>query len=212
MELQAAFDLLLSAESPLKDLDALIWQSLSAAATLPSHPWGNGCLTTMSTNESKVIQPRSRTVVVRDCNTAGRTIDCYTDVRSAKVAELDINGSAVCWLFYYPSTKMQLRLQGTAVVINDSEVDATWEATALQSRSSYLSIEPPGKLVASSRPPETGDRFVNHSESERGRENFRVIRTQIEEADWLYLRQGGHVRASLRYLNAGEVDVAWTVP
>ena len=212
MGLQAAFDLLLASESALKGLDALIWQSLAAAATSAKHPWTNGCLTTISTIDGERPCPSSRTVVLRRCDVAARTIDCYTDVRSSKVNELESRGGAVCWLFYHPSTKIQLRLQGSANVVNDKQADAEWETVSLRSRSAYLSVEPPGKAVVNPQPPSTDDRFVEQEESERGRENFRLIRTQVETVDWLYLRQGGHVRASLEYGGKESVQESWLVP
>ena len=212
MGLQAAFDLLLASEAALHGLDALIWQSLAAAATSAEHPWANGCLTTISMIGDERPCPSSRTVVLRRCDVAQRTIDCHTDMRSSKVNQLESCGAAVCWLFYHPSTKIQLRLQGSARIINDKQADAEWETVSLLSRSAYLSVEPPGKAVATSQPPSTDDRFVEQEESERGRENFRLIRTQVETVDWLYLRQGGHVRASLEYGGKGSVQKAWLVP
>ena len=150
--------------------------------------------------------------MLRSCYVAARTIDCHTDVRSSKVNELESRGGAVCWLFYHPSTKIQLRLQGSARVVNDKQADAEWETVSLLSRSAYLSVETPGKAVSNPLPPSTEDRFVEQAESERGRENFRLIRTQVETVDWLYLRQGGHVRASLEYGGKGSVQESWLVP
>ncbi len=212
MELQAAFDLLLSSITPLKAVDGLIWQSLGSGATVPGHPWSHGSLTTLSNSQCDAMSPRSRTVVLRRSDCVARTIDCYTDVRSEKIADLEAAGHSVCWLFYDPLSKIQLRLQGTATVVNNAQADAAWCETSLHSRSAYLSVEPPGKKVAGDAPPSTADRVVNQVDSERGRENFRVIRTQVKEVDWLYLRQGGHVRALLRYLDDGNVDVSWMVP
>ena len=212
MGLQAAFDLLLSSETPLDGMDALIWQSLAAGATGNKHPWSIGCLMTIQKTSDDSHCPCGRTVVLRRCDIVARTIDFHTDVRSAKVKELESSGGAICWLFYEPSTKIQLRLQGSAIVVNDKHADAAWEAVTLQSRSAYLSVDPPGKQVLSQQPPSTADRFLNQSESEVGRENFRLVRTQVQSVDWLYLRQGGHVRASLAYGAKGSTDVSWLVP
>ncbi len=212
MGLQAAFDLLLSSEAPLDGMDGLIWQSLAAGATGNKHPWSIGCLMTIRKTGDDSFCPSGRTVVLRRCDLVARTVDFYTDVRSAKVNELELSGGAVCWLFYEPSTKIQLRLQGIATVLNDKRADAAWESVALQSRSAYLSGDTPGKQVLSLQPPCTADRFVGQSESEAGRENFRLVRTQIQSVDWLYLRQGGHVRASLAYDGKESTEVSWLVP
>lgn len=212
MAIQAAFDLLLASDRPLDGMDALIWQTLAAGATANAHPWTLGCLMTVQAVGGDAGFPSGRTVVLRRCDVVERTIDFHTDVRSAKVTELEECGGRVCWLFYEPSTKIQLRLQGLASVVDEKQTDAFWEDVSLQSRSAYLSVEPPGKMVLGQRPPDTADRFVNQSESERGRKNFRVVRTQVQAVDWLYLRQGGHVRASLAYGVKGNVQVNWLVP
>ncbi len=212
MGLQTAFDLLLSSEKPLDGMDTLIWQSLEGGATGNKHPWSIGCLMTIKKTGDDSHCPSGRTVVLRGCDVFSRTVDFYTDVRSAKVKELELSGGALCWLFYEPSTKIQLRLQGTATVVNDQRADAAWEAVTLQSRSAYLSVDPPGKQVWSQQPPSTAERFLNQSESEVGRESFRLVRTQVHSVDWLYLRQGGHVRASLTYGAQGSDEVCWLVP
>ena len=212
MELQAAFDVLLTSDSALDGLDALIWQSLAAGAISAGHPWANGCLTTLSVSATGRVCPSSRTVVLRRCDIAERSIDCHTDLRSAKVHELAAQGGEVCWLFYDQASRIQLRLQGVAHVLNDRSVDADWENVSSLSRSAYLSVEIPGKAVAGQQPPSTKDRFVDPQESERGRDNFRVVRTKIEAADWLYLKYGGHVRASFRYVEGGVAEASWLVP
>ncbi len=212
MGLQAAFDLLLSSENPLDGVDALIWQSLEAGARGNKHPWSIGCLMTIQKTGEKEYCPSGRTVVLRRCDVVARTIDFHTDVRSAKVKEIEWSEGAVCWLFYEPSTKIQLRLHGVASVMNDEDADAAWEAVSLQSRSAYLSVDPPGQQRSSQQPPSTADRLVSQLESERGRENFRLVRTRVQSADWLYLRQGGHVRASLAYSEERSTEVSWLVP
>ncbi|MAI78100.1 MAG: hypothetical protein CL917_04100 [Deltaproteobacteria bacterium] len=212
MELQAAFDLLLSSEKPLDEMDTVIWQSLTAGASGNQHPWTIGCLMTFQKTGEQVSYPSGRTVVLRRCDAASRTLDFHTDVRSAKVKEMEMNAGAVCWLFYEPSTKIQLRAQGFATVVNDKRADAAWEAVSLQGRSGYLSMDPPGQRSLSQQPPSTADRFVKQLESERGRENFRLVRTEVQSLDWLYLRRGGHVRASITYDQKGSSEVSWLVP
>lgn len=212
MGLQTAFDLLLSSENPLDGIDALIWQSLEGGAAVNKHPWSIGCVMTIKKTDDDSLCPSGRTVVLRRCDAVARTVDFYTDVRSAKVEEIELSEGALCWLFYEPSTRIQLRLQGNATVVNDHRADVAWEAVTLQSRSEYLSADPPGKQVWSQQPPSTADRFLDQSDSEVGRENFRLIRTQVHSVDWLYLRQGGHVRASLTYGAKGRAEVSWLVP
>ena len=152
MGLQTAFDLLLSSEKPLDGIDALIWQSLEGGAAVNKHPWSIGCVMTIKKTDDDSLCPSGRTVVLRRCDAVARTVDFYTDVRSAKVEEIELSEGALCWLFYEPSTRIQLRLQGNATVVNDHRADVAWEAVTLQSRSEYLSADPPGKQVWSQQP------------------------------------------------------------
>jgi len=62
------------------------------------------------------------------------------------------------------------------------------------------------------QPPDTSDRIVTAAESERGRDNFRIIRTTVRHVDWLYLRRGAHVRAHLDYQASPHESCRWVVP
>ena len=214
MQLQSAFDRLLRATEPLSGLDALIWQSLATGSNSSKHPWNLGSLATLEHSRDALARPKCRTVVLRRADRHLLTIDCHTDVRSAKVRQLgsNINASSASWLFYDTTSKIQLRLEGVTEVIDGDEADAAWEQTSLQSRSSYLSIRPPGQRVEESLPPDTSDRLVASQDSERGRSNFRIVRTRVHFADWLYLRHGHHVRATIDYGADGRVEPCWVVP
>jgi hypothetical protein len=209
----SAFDLLLGATAPLRGLDDLVWQSLSAGSKSSKHPWNLGCLATVA-NVASVSSPSCRTVVLRRVDQRSRIVECHTDVRSKKVEQLGEyqKRSPVSWLFYESSTKIQLRLEGVAEVINGEEADEAWNSTSLQSRAAYLSIESPGTPGSGPLPPDTSDRRVTLLESERGRANFRIVRTRVERADWLYLKTEGHVRAKLDYSMGGEASAQWVVP
>jgi hypothetical protein len=97
-------------------------------------------------------------------------------------------------------------------VINGDEADRAWQATPLRSRAAYLSIPTPGAATEGSQPPETSDRQTTLAESERGRDNFRIVRTRVDSVDLLYLREGGHVRAKLSYPADSAVIADWVVP
>ena len=214
MGLRSAFESILASSETLTRLDELIWQSLIAGARSKKHPWNEGCFSTVDVNDLGLHAPRTRTVILRGADRGSLTIDLHTDLRSAKVRQLQLDdaNAEACWLFYKPSTKIQLRLEGTARLIDGDEADEAWRSTPLKSRSAYVSIESPGVQGLDSRPPDTSDRIVTFAESERGRVNFRIIRTTVRAADWLYLRPEGHVRAKLDYPSAGIVSSHWIVP
>lgn len=214
MGLRTAFDLQMESEIPLSGLDSLIWQSLSEGAKSSEHPWNLGYLSTIDGLARDSVRPRSRTVVLREANRQTLTIDCHTDVRSDKVRQLTAQSqpSPVSWLFYEASTKIQLRLDGVAEVVNDDEADGAWQKTMLQTRSSYLSIRTPGERSEGDQAPGTDDRVVSQAESERGRANFRIVRMHVIHADWLCLRREGHLRAKIDYNADGKAEVYWVVP
>ena len=177
MGVRAAFDLALGSEDPLSEIDPLVWQNLAAGAASKRHPWNEGFFSTVLVDDAGLGRPRTRTVILRRVDRELRTIDFHTDVRSSKVGELKC--PHVCWLFYAADTKMQLRVEGTAELIDGAEADEAWARTPLGSRPAYLSIERPGLPVEASTPPDTSDRVVSASESERGRTNFRIVRTTV---------------------------------
>ncbi|MDV6032929.1 MAG: hypothetical protein F9B45_23155 [Phycisphaera sp. RhM] len=214
MGLRATFDRLLQSDRPLVEMDDLIWQSLRNASDSSNHPWSLGAFSTIDSAHPQFPRPECRTVVLRHADQDRRTIDFYTDVRSDKIRQLNSGHSPalVCWMFYEPSTKIQLRLDGTAEILDGTQADRAWEQTPLQSRSAYLSLRRPGDHVDGPRPPDTSDRTVSQAASERGRANFRIIRTTVLRVDWLYLRDAGHVRAVIDYAPQGAGDVSWVVP
>lgn len=213
MGLQSAFDLLLGQSRPLVGIDDLIWNSLSAGAGSPKHSWNLGTIVTIAS--SPASSPAARTVVLRRADAATRTVDCHTDRRSQKFQHISSwNGpAAVSWHFYDASSKVQLRLNATATVIRQGDVwDEAWASTPLRSRSAYVSVARPGTSVESDAPPDVSDRIVDWDESERGRDHFVVVRTQVQSADLLYLKREGHVRALVRYDEKGIASASWLVP
>lgn len=212
MSLRAAIETVLSSDKPLEKIDEYLWHSLRAGASSPRHVWNWGVFST-----SDGQQTYSRTVILRSADPTNVTLDFHTDVRSEKLMQLDRCG--VAWLFYSANDKIQLRLIGKAAVINDERADLAWKETSLRSRSAYVSLEPPGKTHHDPHPPSTDDRDVTQEESERGREHFRIVRTQVSGADLLYLRREGHHRIVLDYApgsgqgeNAVSPSVRWVIP
>jgi pyridoxine/pyridoxamine 5'-phosphate oxidase len=210
MALQSAFDLLLGSEQPLAGMEDLIWQSLSAGASSKRHPWNEASFSTIDVVSAEAPVPKTRTVILRDVSREALTLDLHTDARSAKVTELECPN--VCWTFYAPGTKVQLRASGTAEIINDERADRVWRDVPLASRSAYVSLKSPGLAVDQDAPPDTSDREVSEQESERGRAHFRIVRTTVKQFDWLYLRRGGQVRAMLEYESAEDCRARWLVP
>ncbi len=231
MSLRSAFDSILNSSKPLEQLDGWLWQTLAAGANSKRHAWNHGAFSTVESSRSGILSPKTRTVILRRADPEGRTLDLYTDVRASKVHQLQPSersvgvaaegvgatsnrGANASWLFYRHSTKIQVRIEGHADLVGFDEEQQAWDATPLSSRRVYASIEPPGLVLPSTQPPDTSDRELSEMESQRGRENFRVVRTTAIVADILYLRREGHVRARIEYGTDGRQAAAayWVVP
>lgn len=214
MTLLDQFHSLLDQQDAIQSIDSVLWIQLAEAAKDPSHPWNEGCFASVDAANPSSPIPQVRTVILRNANATSRTIDFFTDCRSKKIEELASVGvhAAASWLFYDSTSKIQLRIVGRTEVIDGPEADEAWNATPLFRRAAYLSLATPGTISDAGDPPDTSDRHVSQAESERGRENFRIVRTAVEEIDWLYLRDEGHVRARFEYAPDGTFLCRWIVP
>lgn len=214
MRLRADLDSILASPGPLAQLDPWLWQSLADAVNSKRHAWNSGAFSSLDINAEGRVGPRTRTVILRRVDRDRLAVDFYTDVRSAKVhqMQLDDGHAEVCWMFYRPSTRIQLRLEGTALLLGEEDAETLWQSMPLRSRAAYASIEPPGLVLPSSQPHDTSDRELTEAESERGRENFRVVRTTVRCADLLYLHPEGHIRACVDYASDGASVAKWVVP
>jgi len=208
MNLQLGAEDWLQQPIPLDGLHRLIWQTLEQACAAAEHPWNLGALSTVDEQG----KPRSRTVVLRQVDSMARNLDCFTDQRSPKCRELASTENApVSWLFYDVASKIQLRLHGVATLITEGkEWENLWNLLPLHRRAAYLSEQAPGTSVSGERPPKMCQADVD--DPERGREHFTVIRTRVAQADWLYLRHGGHVRAVVQYDELDGIQASWRVP
>ncbi|TWU67089.1 Pyridoxamine 5'-phosphate oxidase [Crateriforma conspicua] len=222
IDLKADFDDLLSTPRPLESLDSLIWKSLTSAADQAGHPWKEAVVATLrvTSQGSQNPYPEIRTIILRRVDEGPRTIDFHTDLRSPKVDQIRQAGdpASISWLFYDSASKIQLRLSGAATVISGAAAQAAWESVPEPARDNYRSVAAPGTIHAGDDPPPDDQRLVQPSEdsdsedSDAGRRWFCVVRTTVTAADWLYLRRGGHVRASVNYSANGRATSRWVMP
>lgn len=180
----------------LATLHAECWDRLEEGAAAAGSPFHTGVLGT--TEEGA---PRLRTVVLRSADRAAGVLICHTDVRSAKVRQLE-GGGPVAWLFYDPERRVQLRVQGTGTVHRGDRLAAErWSATSVGSRRCYL-VEPgPGTVLGqpgSTLPPGLRGRRPLPGETAPGLRNFAVITARVELMDRLELTADGHRRARFR--------------
>lgn len=194
----------------LHQTEAEAWQLLVNGSQNPKDGFYTGVLGTQTATGVSL-----RTVVLREADPVEKTLICYSDVRAAKVQEIR-QQARVSYLFWDSEKKIQLRLTGKAAIhASDPLAHKYWEGTSLSNRRSYLAIATPGaqQLKPSSGLPEGLDsREPTQEESERGKSNFAVIITHIEQIDWLFLNNNGHRRASFTYQTGKLISLSWITP
>ena len=117
-------------------------------------------------------------------------------------------------LGYDRAAKVQLRLRGTGRIETDTPlVDAAWEESTNFAKRCYLG-EGPG--AASDAPtsglPEWAE-GINPSDAQimPARANFAILLIELEQLDWFYLANSGHIRA--QFARAGiEWEGRWVAP
>lgn len=185
------------------------WKMLQRGAARFNDPFHRPVLGTAGSEGAAL-----RTVILRQFIPARRLLVCHTDARAPKVREI-ASASRVCWLFYHPKKKVQLRIAGGATLHADDQLaDAQWEATQITSRLNYCAVAPPGSAVA--RPSSGLPDFLRRKvptlfETERGRQNFMAIAGRIESMDWLKLSVTGNRRARFDWDETG-MKAAWLIP
>lgn len=162
--------------------------------------------------------PQARTVVLRGFERSGEApprLRFHTDTRSGKIAEI-ARDDRIGMLFYERRHKVQLRIEGRAVVHVDDEIaDAAWAATNPSSRRCYLAPHPPSSALGQWDPnlPEAWRGALPDGEaSEPGRSNFAVVKVNVRSIDRLELHHDGHVRSRWRWADDGSVESTWLAP
>ena len=132
--------------------------------------------------------PRVRTVVFRGWNKSNQ-MEIYTDKRSQKYNELDLNNNVeVCWLFL--KSKCQFRFRGKARIGLGENNIVHWEKLSDKSKLMWTWPTP-------------GAHFVFDQERERDNSdltmedisnNFVLINIDITHVDQLLLREPMHIR------------------
>ena len=186
------------------DPDAIfadIQARLAAAVGDRRHPWRTPTLATIGRDGA----PRARTVVLRGAAADGTRVRFHSDRRSAKCDELAADARA-CLHFYDADAKMQLRLEGQAVLHGaDATAETTWRAAGLSARRTYA-IEPgPGTFL------EGPDDAVFSADAGDAFARFVVVELAVASVEWLYLRAEGH-RRLLFTQKAVERAARWRAP
>ena len=187
------------------------WRLLEAAVADPTSPARTPVL--ISVDADGLAQ--GRTVVLRDFNRQQRQLKVYTDVRSAKVAQLRAQPN--CTLVgYQPDPMIQLRLNTRAVIHHDNELTRdAWTVMPGPNRCNYLTDPDPGSLSVEptdGRPVITAESVPTQKENEIAYSHFSVIVFTVNELEWLYLPRRGHRRAQFIWDEADSLQSHWLIP
>lgn len=174
------------------------WEVLAAAAGDRSHPCRTIQLATLDG-----MQPSLRSLILRRVERDAGRLYCYTDLRSAKVAQIRTQPQ-IAVLAYDPASRLQFRAEGRAAVHSDSDACArAWDELAPISRQLYQVTAVPGWPLGDSTPP-AADRASD------GRTHFGVLELTLQRIDLLLLGSDGHRRA--QYQRAQDWRGHWIAP
>lgn len=186
-----------------------IWKMLRRGVSDPGNPFHWPVLGTTAKDG-----PRLRTVILRQFILPERVLVCHTDARADKVHEIK-RSAEVCWLFYHPKRKVQLRISGRATLHADDQfADKQWTGTAITSRLNYCTTEPPGTPIdrpSSGLPDFLLEKIPTLFDSESGRKYFMAIACRIDSMDWLILKALGNRRARFDWDENG-LTAKWLIP
>jgi len=166
------------------ELGRRVWQELGRATVDRHHGWRTPALATVGPDG----WPQARTVVLRRCEAATRTLWVYTDRRSPKVRALQARPQAqlLCWC---PRLHWQLRLRATVEVLTDGPAwNEAWQRVgSTPAVRDYLSARPPGDAL-----PEAEGEGSAWSDQPQ----LAVLALHCQHMDALSLSRDGHRRAA----------------
>ena len=177
----------------LEEIQKKLWSMLDDAVVNRSSPFRIPVFICTDQNDID-----GRIVVLRKSDKNNNLLQFHTDLRSPKVNILKKNKNASL-VFYDKEEKIQLRVKVICEINNkNSLTEESWKKTQHISRRCYLTDSGPGSI---SENPTSGmiskleDFDYTMEQSEKGYENFTVIKCKIKSIEWLYLAAKGHRRA-----------------
>jgi pyridoxine/pyridoxamine 5'-phosphate oxidase len=188
-----------------------VWRRLERAAEESSRPFR-----TLAFGTARDGQAHLRTVVLRMAAREKRRLAFHTDRRAQKVEDVRAH-DRIAWHGWDPESSEQVRLHGAATVHTDDDVaDAMWTDQSPRSLAVYPRPTAPGTPLDT---PDDGlqasvqEEPITREDVAAGRPYFAVVRTVIDEIDWLHLHPEGHYRARFRFdPDRQRFEGTWVVP
>lgn len=198
-------------EKPISHGEILkkIWKHLDLGVLQRRHPFHLPVFGTICDRE-----PSLRMVVLRRFWRKPPMLAFHSHIGSPKIRQIQGN-SNVYWLFYHPEEKLQVRIKGAARIhTNDDLAEEQWFSTELFARRCYVGDAPTqeSRKPTSGLPENFAEREPTKEESEKGRENFVVVTSTIQEIDCLELDVRGHRRSHFKWNSNGEIETKWLTP
>ena len=191
----------------LEEIQKKLWSMLDDAVVNRNSPFRIPVFICADQNDID-----GRIVVLRKSDQNNNLLQFHTDLRSQKVNILKKNKNASL-VFYDKEQKIQLRAKVICEINNKNSIsEESWKKTQHISRRCYLTDSAPGSLSGN---PTSGmiskleDFDYTMEQSEKGYENFTVIKCEIKSIEWLYLAAKGHRRAIFNLINNKK---NWLVP
>jgi pyridoxamine 5'-phosphate oxidase len=184
------------------DIEWQIWQLLQRGVADRKHGFHTPTVSTIGLDG----RPKSRVMILRKADGGEKTLRLHADVRTQKWPEL-ARTPAISVSLYDVSQRVQLRMEGTAMLHNQDDVArAAWVGSQPMSRVGYGSVPGPGALI------DNPDKFTlpeNTEMAEAGYGNFGAIIVSIQSIEWLHLKQRQNRRAIFDLVNE---KAQWVVP
>jgi len=199
----------------LHDIHDAIWSAMRSGAEDPHSPFHWPVLATVATDAARLTEPAQRMVVLREADRRAGSLQCRTDRRSDKVAQIQTRPIA-SWYFYDRDEMVQIAMSGDARLhIDDAVARMAWEDMPTRQRMVYCIQHPPG--TRAERPtsdlppsleqnPNPGPVQVAHGES-----NVAVLVSRIHRITWFRVGENGNRRADFERVGE-QFRGHWSVP
>ena len=148
--------------------------------------------------------PESRLVVFRKFDKKKKKISIYTDSRSEKMADLELNQQKCALLFWNQKKRWQIRIHAKATPVKGKEAEQIYRSLPEAGQDAYNSELPPSTKV---------DSFAksNQHKENYDSENFVVLELEILNLEILQLKDREHIRAFYAFENGELVASSWLV-
>ena len=147
----------------------------------------------------------ARVMVLRAFEPETWALRLHTDARSPKCSILG-QGAPVGALFYDQPAKVQIRVRGIGRIETDTALaDAAWAESTNFAKRCYLG-EGPGAVsdVPTSGLPDWAEGIQpTDAQVTPAREHFAILMIELQELDWFYLANSGHIRAQFSRTSEG---------